>query len=486
MPTFAMPSPSTAADRVKLAGRRLTHWIENEHRLVTFREVAREVGCHNNEAKNLLLSHYTSHPSLYPTYILTGNLLPTSSLTQTQIHHDGPSLPAGSLAHLGNVRIVDMDQVSDDERNSEDGEIDLAGELNDGKLGEMSMGSDEASEDGIKGGIRHDAGGGNEDEEMRVQEVERWGVVLVGKEKLEEKKTLFRPEVNIHIYSLSPGPINDPAQYLIPSVQLRSMETYHNPQLYGTITGDAFVSEAKMKDGGMSFDKKSGNSSKDKSKESSKTVTLEKEKVEAVKTSSTKGSKVKDKGKNEKEKEGEELKVKKELHQNPNKDKSKKKPSLTPNQPNNPVSSHAEPSTTTNPSSSQRQRDDTAAMEAMMSMDVDMNSDSDQEAEFDSGEKAIKNKSEKRDGDTIVEGGRKRRKVKKSKSEMNEKGYMVTKDYWSEESISGDDDSSPTLKEVKEENKTQASKMKMKPPPVVAPKRGGSGQSTLQGFFKKK
>jgi DNA polymerase delta subunit 3 len=55
--------------------------------------------------------------------LLSGPLLSTSTLAQTQLPSDGPKLDAKALAAIEasqRVKIRDMDEVSDGERNSED------------------------------------------------------------------------------------------------------------------------------------------------------------------------------------------------------------------------------------------------------------------------------------------------------------------------------------------------------------------------------
>ena len=64
------------------------------------------------------------NPSLEITYLLSGPLLSTSSLAYTQLPSEGIQLDAKALAQLEasqRIKIVDMDEVSDGERNSEDG-----------------------------------------------------------------------------------------------------------------------------------------------------------------------------------------------------------------------------------------------------------------------------------------------------------------------------------------------------------------------------
>jgi DNA polymerase delta subunit 3 len=128
------------------------------------------------------------------------------------------------------VRIVDMDQVSEDERNSEDGDMGMEG------LGEETpvVGNDRGGEGGISGKGEGDEEVKLEKEEglegLDAEKVTRYGVVLVGEEGLEgelsgqstphracedesligvsEKKGLFEQgQVSIHVYSLSPAPV---------------------------------------------------------------------------------------------------------------------------------------------------------------------------------------------------------------------------------------------------------------------------------------
>jgi len=135
------------------------------------------------EMASLLLDHLSTHPSLSPTYILTGPLLPSSSLSSTQLNDpystQVPGEGKGSLRGLagakGMVRIVDMDEMSDGERNSEDGVWEgMEGE-------EEGLGNDEGDPAGIgrgKGGLGV-GGVGREEEVLRSEQVARWGVVLV-------------------------------------------------------------------------------------------------------------------------------------------------------------------------------------------------------------------------------------------------------------------------------------------------------------------
>ena len=73
------------------------------------------------------------------------------------------------------VRIVDMDVMSDGERNSEDG-LDGAG----GEGGGMGMGNDKGGGFGPGvGGEARELKQLREDDEVKGEKVKRWGVVLV-------------------------------------------------------------------------------------------------------------------------------------------------------------------------------------------------------------------------------------------------------------------------------------------------------------------
>jgi DNA polymerase delta subunit 3 len=74
------------------------------------------------------------------------------------------------------VRIVDMDEVSEGERNSDDGEdVDPDG-----------MGNDEGTDDGLGGVVDV-----KEEKGLEGEKVKRWGVVLVQKDEL-DGTSLFR------------------------------------------------------------------------------------------------------------------------------------------------------------------------------------------------------------------------------------------------------------------------------------------------------
>jgi DNA polymerase delta subunit 3 len=138
--------------------------------------------------------------------------------------------------------------------------------------------------------------------------------------------------------------------------------------------------------------------------------------------------------------------------------------------------------------------DDQAAMEAMMDMDFDFDDE-------DTSTKPSATKGAKR----------KTRRVKKSKVEMDDKGYMgeweiyiwnasltipVTKDYYTDETYSGSDTDTEPLKKAVPKSAPPPTKPKAPAAASSAPaggvkKKGPTkpapmGQSTLAGFFKKK
>lgn len=129
--------------------------------------------------RSLLLSYYATHTAT-ATYLLTGPLLRNSTLAYTQLPPTAPASPTTatqSLAHLGGqVKIVDMDQMSDDERNSEvdDAEDDVRMTNDDGALDQGAL------------GIEREGDG-----DLQSEEVPRWGVVMVSEEGLEGEPKQF-------------------------------------------------------------------------------------------------------------------------------------------------------------------------------------------------------------------------------------------------------------------------------------------------------
>ncbi|WVF71009.1 hypothetical protein IAT40_005805 [Kwoniella sp. CBS 6097] len=535
----------TTAEQQKIASRKLTHWIENERKIVTFRDISREVGCHVNLAKNLLLEYHNSHPSSSATYLLTGPLLSTSTLNQTQLLSLQPKHGDQSLTQK--VRIVDMDEMSEGDRNSED-------EREEDEIGFEEVGNDKGAEDGLAGNLGIIGGkSGEEGEGLRGEDVIRWGVVLVGQDDLEEKKKLFETDtLNIHIHSLAPAPISDPAQYLIPNLILRENFNYHNPALYGTISGDAFKpsisaqgqEKKAMKDGGMDWSgaKKvvGGKKPEEKKIEEKKT---EEKKPEAKKsffgasttskattsaaetpsepakaTSSTAGKPAKS---TQAPSGSISSKKKRVIHSDTEEDEP---PAAAAAAPASSAPSLSKKGMKAEPTSSMVRADDQKAMEAMMSMDMDMDVDMDMSDPAD--EPSPKNKKKgshkaetavdevtvkKQAGTPGSSGGvRKKRKVKKTVVETNKKGYTVSRDVWTEESCSESEpeDKKPDISKSKPPMKARDSTSSIGSNNAKTPASSGAasgagaaagaggakkvgganlkGQSTLKGFFTKK
>ncbi|RSH90410.1 hypothetical protein EHS25_001015 [Saitozyma podzolica] len=514
-----------STDQQKSANRRIKQWLETERRIVTYREVAREVGCHINEAKNLLLSYPSEG---YRTYLLTGLLLSHSTLAQTQLPLERNGLDEKSLAALSStqmVRIVDMDQVSEDERNSEDGDMAMEG------LGEEAPVL-EKEEEGLEG--------------LDAEKVTRFGVVLVGEEGLEEKKGLFEQgQVSIHVYSLSPAPVKDPAQYLVPNVALRQLPSYHAPEKYGTITGDAFAPNVpvpatkpkEMKDGAMDF---SGGKKAEKEKKEEGKVKEVAVKKETKSVEQPKKAEVKKVEPPKKEPAKATSKAKKRVIHSDDEDEDDGEGESQSKAGNLPAesSSSKKAAAIKEPTSSMVREADRAAMEAMMGMDMDMDADLDldmvdeaEESADKSGSRGTKGSKETKSKDVEdkvkkepQEGAgtsRKRRKVKKSKTEMDDKGYMITRDYYTDESYSGESESEADVSKTKTAKRPSVTKTASRQSSVSndepaerrksgsgTPFGGGAagsgvgagkakpaakpnapaarGQSTLAGFFKKK
>ncbi|WWC60656.1 uncharacterized protein I303_103231 [Kwoniella dejecticola CBS 10117] len=533
------------AEQQKIATRRLTQWIENDKRIVTYRDISREVGCHVNVAKNLLLSHFESNPdlNLSPTYLLTGPLLAHSTINQTQLH----SLTQVHSTNARAVRIVDMDEMSDDERNSEHGDADedQVNEVDDAAIGNDSgAGEGEGEEDGLIGSIQLDPAGlgrfEKEEEVVRKQDVPRWGVVLVQGDQLDEKKKLFEQEtLSIHIHSLAPSLINDPAQYLIPNLTLREHKNYRNPQMYGTITGEALRATAPlaadkkaMKDGGMDWSgskKVVGGSTATTStvtatKKEDVEVPEEAKKADDKKKASTSTAAAstskapesehaaKSKTKATSTPTGTQTgsisgKKKRVIHSDTEEDESEPPASSKKGQ------TGPEARVKVEPTSSMVRADDQRAMEAMMSMDMDMDI---ADPSDPNPLKDVKVKEEPRE-EKLKGGIRKKRRVKKSKTVEDKKGRIVTRDYSTDESYTASEDEgengAPTKSKVKANAKplmkarestssigsadtakrnpaSSGSGAASHPPPRKAGGGAGGGgakgQSTLKGFFTKK
>ncbi|WWC88210.1 uncharacterized protein L201_003115 [Kwoniella dendrophila CBS 6074] len=515
----------------KIAIRKLSQWIENDRRIVTYRDISREVGCHVNVAKNLLYVHYKDNEeSVSPTYLLTGPLLKESKINQTELI----SLTQIRSTSTQKVRIVDMDEMSEGDRNSED---------EDDHIQEDDVGNDKGELGGLVG---------NSDLELNVKKedlndenslikndenVPRWGVVLVGKDNFEEKKLLFEQDtLNIHIHSLAPSPVTDPAQYLIPNLTLRQHEKYHNSEIYGTISGESLIAKAAekkpMKDGGMDWSsskKVTGGTKKDEN--TKKKDELKKEEVKKVDTkkqspftstttpsaklvsttatnipsSTTKAAAAASSSSTPVPAASGSISGKKKRIITSDTEEDEPAPKAS--------SSGSSKSKKAQPTSSMiRASDDQKAMEAMMSMDMDVDLSDD-----DSNQK-VQVKEEPFDREKPTESSnstgktRKTRRVKKSRTVEDKKGRMVTKDYSTDESYTASETDEPPTKTSKAKPKTiNQSKPPIKArdstssigsnnerktpassgshPAPVKKASGGSapkGQSTLKGFFTKK
>ncbi|AAW42070.1 hypothetical protein CNBC7080 [Cryptococcus deneoformans B-3501A] len=502
----------------KQVTRKLTHWIESESKIVTYRTVSREIGCHVNVAKNILLRHFEANPSLAATYLLTGPLLSNSVLTQTTIQSGTTSKDGKSLRDLGDgmVKIVDMDQNSDAGDSDVEGlESQSQGQSKAQRIGLMGTDDEDERMDGVgndrgaqvgDGGI----GGGKRLGELgfKRERVKRWGVVLATAEALEEKKTLFdESELNIHIYALSPAPVKDPAQFLIASLELHDNANMYNSSIYGSITGHAFKPSAKpnplapakppIKEAAAPSIFARGPKEK---------MVKEQTKKEVKKQGSTKD--VKDEPLQSRSSTSATTAPAKNKAQPLNKSNSKKRVINSDTEEDEPGPAKAKASTPTSkggssktalePTSSMVAREDKAALEAMAGMDVDF---SDNEEPLAARPKAKEEARPLRKSAT----GRKVRRVKKTKREKDDKGYFVSKDYWTDESYSGE--SEP--EQVETQPRAQpASKRGGSKPPMKARESASSvgsgsgagaggnmkksagkptgGQSTLMGFFKKK
>ncbi|WVQ96952.1 hypothetical protein IAU59_004061 [Kwoniella sp. CBS 9459] len=530
----------TTPEQQKLAVRKITHWIENERKIVTYRDISREVGCHVNLAKNLLLEYQTSHPSVSATYLLTGPLLSTSTLNQTQLLSLQPKLGDPSLTQK--VRIVDMDEMSEGDRNSED-------EREEDEIGFEEVGNDKGAEDGLAGNLGIGIVGGKSGEEgegLRGEDVVRWGVVLVGQDELEEKKKLFEAEtLNIHIHSLAPAPISDPAQYLISNLTLREHPNYHNPSVYGTISGDAFkpnvtgaasVGQDKktMKDGSMDWsgakkvvggkkvEEKKADVTKPEAKKSffgsstaakATTTTSTSEAVAEPSKADTSSSTLAPKKSTPAPSGSLSGKKKRVIHSDTEEDEPPAAPAAAPASS---APSSSKKGLKAEPTSSMVRADDQKAMEAMMSMDMDMDMDVDVNASGVVQKPSPQNKKKptkkaataadeavvkQEPGTTNGSGTRKKRKVKKTVVETNKKGYTVSRDVWTEESCSESESEQNAMDKKPDISKLSKPGMKARDSASSigsagagagaggAKKAGGAslkGQSTLKGFFTKK
>ncbi|GMK58211.1 hypothetical protein CspeluHIS016_0502430 [Cutaneotrichosporon spelunceum] len=354
-----------------------------------------------------------------------------------------------SLAHLSatqKVRIVNMDEQSDD-GNSEAGDLE--------EVVEELEASTEAIEDDAESQQRPQREGG----------VVRWGVVLVSADELDEKRMLFEGPT-VHVYSVGPTPIKDPEILLSSTFGLREKNDYIQSSL-GTIVGEALVA-AQSKPVVQPSEKKP----------------MLKNEVEPVKKDLAKGPTKQDAAKPV----GKEPTPPKRQKQSGS--RSKRRTIASDSEEEEEI--EAGPISRKPPlqqTSSMVRADDQAAMEVIMGMDVDIDEED---------EPIVKAKPATREEG---ERKRKRRRVKKSKTEKDSKGYLVTKDYWTDESFSGSETDTeggteraraswkPTPSRSKEVSRTSSSASAVgssRPGSKGPTKKAPMGQSTLAGFFKKK
>ncbi|OCF42861.1 hypothetical protein I317_03338 [Kwoniella heveanensis CBS 569] len=421
-----------------------------------------------------------------------------------------------------------MDEMSEGDRNSEDEREE------DEQVGFEEVGNDNGDEDGLAGNLGIIGGkSGEEGEDLRREDVVRWGVVLVGQDELEEKKKLFESEtLNVHIHSLAPAPFSDPAQYLIPNLTLREHPNYHNPSLYGTISGDAFKpnvpvaadgqDKKSMKDGGMDWsgvgakkvvggkkveDKKAddkqaqGKENKNEPKKSffeastttkAATPTAEPITEPSKATSSTTAKPTKSSTASSGSISGKKKRV---IHSDTEEDEPPA-PSAAgaADAPASSASSLSKKALKPEPTSSMVRADDQKAMEAMMSMDMDMDVDMLDEVELaqaaasspknaKKGPKKATTPAEevvvkKEPGTTSGSAGvRKKRRVKKTVVETNKKGYMVSEDVWTEESCS---ESEPEQADTDKKPATAITSSKSKPPMKARDSASSIGSNTTK------
>ncbi|KAL7419789.1 hypothetical protein Q5752_005705 [Cryptotrichosporon argae] len=505
----------------KVAGRVLAHWIDNEHRVVTARELARELGCHVDIAKNLMLAQLGA--SAYrATYLVSGRLRATSKLTTTSLAaRDSTDGGGQSLAHLSatqKIRVVDMDERSEGEVDSEYGDDE---DVEGGQYGVPGLGT-VGNDKGDAVGLGAGAGAGRgEGESVRPEEVGRWGVVLVDQDGLEDKKSLFET-CGVHVYALSPARIKDPAQFILPTFALRQRADYLRPESYGTITGEPMGPGAKapppgkMRDGAMDWGAGKGKDGKEEKGKAAKPAKEEK-KVDDVKAKNEKPAAEVSKAETASSKVAVQEKAKKAEAKvetetaapTPASSASRKKKRVITSDDEDELvptaqATAAAPAPISAPlgPTSSMVREEMAAMEAMMGMDMDVDMDDDDDVKPDVAQAASSSKSK------AAAGGKKVRQVKKSRKVMDDRGYMVTKDYYTDEEYSGtDDETKPAVKSKAEPKRTASTAL------VTSNKSGGggggggeggggggggsaasakpapkraAGQTSLAGFFKKK
>nr|ODO02695.1 hypothetical protein L204_01434 [Cryptococcus depauperatus CBS 7855] len=427
----------------KVAYRRIKHLIENEGSIITYRQVARQVRCHINTAKkygqnhsagskrlmrsSLLLNHLESNSRLSATYILSGRLQPNSSIGKTQIPNVDTlfpllsSPPQKSLRDLGSgpVKIVDMDERSE----AAFSDMEETQPRQEGDFWSNDKGAKEG-DGGIGGSIREGKWGN--DESWR-KEVPRFGVVLARDYELEDKKTLFDDNgLSIHVYSLASAVIKDPAKFLIPSLELHESSNLYNPELYGTISGKAVepvppIDTKPKLTAKISKDNLLGVENKPPIKEN-RPATSEGKKGSGLK------NEIKAKSGPSRSTSKTTLKAsgsRKRIVASDTEDDESESTSNIKRKSNGPPTGKI--SKSLEPTSSMVARNDRAALEAMASMEYDSSKDEDDDVVKKKNKEEVK---PLRDSKT----GRKVRRIKKTRREKDKKGYVVSKDYWTDES----------------------------------------------------
>ncbi|KAI5455315.1 hypothetical protein NCC49_000129 [Naganishia albida] len=205
------------SDQVKRDAKdKLTRWLDLDQRVVSYRELARELGLNINVAKNLMAQHCRENENLFPTYLMTGRYLPSIrslNLTQTQ---------TATQAATGTA--PDNDKM----------EVDPTPERDLDKTPTKAKGqdADAVKADGLP---------------MKEEQIVTKGMLLVGgREEMEAKRSLFVADtLHVQIHSLSAFRITDPGNYLASTVRLRAVPGYDDADTYGTITGSFELAKAQ-------------------------------------------------------------------------------------------------------------------------------------------------------------------------------------------------------------------------------------------------
>ncbi|KAJ9110562.1 hypothetical protein QFC20_002891 [Naganishia adeliensis] len=209
-----------ASDQVKRdAQDKLTRWIDLDQRVVSYRELARELGLNINVAKNLMAQHLRENENLFPTYLMTGRYLPSIkflNLTQTQSATQAATSTkqdAGDKMEVDATPEDDLDKTPTKARKSQDDD-------------------NAVKEDGWP---------------LKEEQIVAKGMLLVGgREEMEAKRSLFVADtLHVQIHSLSAFRITDPGNYLASTVRLRAVPGYNDAETYGTITGGFDMAKAK-------------------------------------------------------------------------------------------------------------------------------------------------------------------------------------------------------------------------------------------------